>query len=80
MGIWVLILPQLVSPRARAWNLELLDLEPLAPLCPVLTIQMGLEQDLELDNSSLLLFFHSSVKLGVYDHIFILYSWTGSGA
>lgn len=64
MVIWVLVLSQLVIPRARAWNLELLDLQLLAPLCLVPTIQIGIEQDLELDSSSLL-FFHSSVKLGV---------------
>lgn len=61
-----MIPPQLVSPRARAWNLELLDLEPLVPRCPVLTIQIGVEQDSEL----LFIFFpQTSVQLPVYDCI-----------
>jgi hypothetical protein len=55
MGIWVLIPRQLVCPRARVWNLELLGLEPQAPLCPVLTILMGVAQDLELANGLLFL-------------------------
>lgn len=63
MTIWVLIPLQLVCPRAGVWNLELLGLEPQAPLCPVLTIQMGVAQDLELDNSLLLFFFFFSISL-----------------
>lgn len=47
-GFWSPPPNSLSVPEPGVWNLELLDLEPLAPPCPVLTIQMGAEQNLEL--------------------------------